>query len=118
MVSLVGKSFAQLSILDLPAILLQRVARIRTKDLDINYLKELICSEKFTAYCDSVKTASAIPHISPINIYNYIINYPFSKTEQTRIATILSDMDTEITALENKLEKYKKIKLGKRCRIY
>lgn len=32
--------------------------------------------------------------------------------EQTRIATILSDMDTEITALEQKLEKYKKIKQG------
>jgi len=35
-----------------------------------------------------------------------------SKQEQTRIATILSDMDTEITALEIKLEKYKKVKLG------
>lgn len=32
--------------------------------------------------------------------------------EQTRIATILSDMDNEINALETKLEKYKMIKLG------
>ena len=32
--------------------------------------------------------------------------------EQTRIATILSDMDTEITALETKLAKYKQIKQG------
>ncbi|TAE91140.1 MAG: restriction endonuclease subunit S, partial [Bacteroidetes bacterium] len=32
--------------------------------------------------------------------------------EQTRIATILSDMDAEISALESKLEKYKKVKLG------
>jgi len=38
---------------------------------------------------------------------------PFPPTqEQTRIATILSDMDAEITALETKLEKYRKIKLG------
>jgi len=37
---------------------------------------------------------------------------PKSKKEQTRIATILSDMDAEITALETKLEKYKKVKLG------
>lgn len=36
---------------------------------------------------------------------------PF-KEEQTRIATILSDMDAEIQALETKLEKYRKIKLG------
>ena len=35
-----------------------------------------------------------------------------SKEEQTRIATILSDMDAEITALETKLEKYKRVKLG------
>jgi len=32
--------------------------------------------------------------------------------EQTRIATILSDMDNEITALETKLKKYKMLKLG------
>lgn len=32
--------------------------------------------------------------------------------EQTRIATILSDMDNEIVALETKLEKYKQIKQG------
>jgi len=35
-----------------------------------------------------------------------------SSEEQTRTATILSDMDTEIAALETKLEKYKKVKLG------
>lgn len=35
-----------------------------------------------------------------------------SKEEQTRIASILSDMDKELTVLESKLEKYRKIKLG------
>jgi type I restriction enzyme S subunit len=110
--SLVGKSFAQLSQLDLPAILLQRVARIRSKLIDINYLKEMVCSEMFTGYCDSVKTSSAIPHISPADIYNYYIYYPLEKSEQTLIATILSDMDAEITALEQKLGKYKLVKQG------
>ena len=37
---------------------------------------------------------------------------PSTPEEQTRIATILSDMDAEIQALETKLEKYRKIKLG------
>ena len=32
--------------------------------------------------------------------------------EQTRIAKILTDMDTEIESLEKKLEKYKQIKQG------
>jgi type I restriction enzyme S subunit len=40
------------------------------------------------------------------------IPFPPSKEEQTRIATILSDMDAELSALEQKLEKYKKVKLG------
>ena len=35
-----------------------------------------------------------------------------TKEEQTHIATILSDMDDEIDALETKLEKYKMLKLG------
>ena len=40
------------------------------------------------------------------------ITVPPTPEEQTRIATILSDMDAEITTLETKLEKYKKVKLG------
>jgi type I restriction enzyme S subunit len=41
------------------------------------------------------------------------LEIPFlTLNEQTSIATILSDMDAEINALEQKLEKYKKIKLG------
>lgn len=45
-------------------------------------------------------------------INNTEIPFPKSPEEQTRIATILSDMDAELTVLEQKLEKYKKIKLG------
>jgi type I restriction enzyme, S subunit len=41
-----------------------------------------------------------------------LINCPTFIEEQTRIATILSDMDNEILALEIKLEKYKKVKMG------
>lgn len=48
-----------------------------------------------------------------IGEYQHIeIDIPKSPEEQTRIASILSDMDAELTALEQKLEKYKKIKLG------
>jgi type I restriction enzyme S subunit len=48
-----------------------------------------------------------------IGEYQHIdINIPKSLAEQTRIATILSDMDAELSALEQKLEKYKKVKLG------
>jgi len=49
--------------------------------------------------------------VSKAQLKEVLIPFPPHK-EQTRIATILSDMDTEITALEIKLEKYKKVKLG------
>jgi type I restriction enzyme S subunit len=40
------------------------------------------------------------------------LNKPKSLKEQTHIATILSDMDTEITQIEQKLSKYKLLKQG------
>lgn len=110
--SLVGSSFAQLSGSDLPALLLQRVARLRTKLISQNYLKEWICSPIFSDYCDSVKTVTAIPHISPADILNFRLLIPQSKEEQTAIATILSDMDAEIQALQQRLEKTRDIKQG------
>ena len=110
--SLVGRSFAILSKKDLPALLLQRVARIRSNKIDVGYLKEFICSDYFSKYCDLVKTVTAIPHISPQDIRNFTILLPPSKEEQQAIAQILSDMDAEIEALEHKQAKYKAIKQG------
>lgn len=55
---------------------------------------------------------SGQPLITGGQLKNIEIPLPSSKLEQTRIATILSDMDAEIQALETKLEKYRKIKLG------
>ena len=40
------------------------------------------------------------------------ITYPPNKNEQNAIATILADMDAEISALETKPAKYKQIKQG------
>ena len=54
---------------------------------------------------------------SQMNLNTALINkteipFPKSNEEQTRIANIFSDMDAELSALEQKLEKYKKVKLG------
>ena len=43
---------------------------------------------------------------------NTKIAIPPTKSEQIAIATVLSDIDTEIEALEQKLTKYKRIKIG------
>lgn len=110
--SLVGRSFAQLRESDLPAVLLQRVARLRSEAVSQSYLKEWVCSKFFTEHCDSVKTVTAIPHISPQDIRSFKLLLPPSKEEQTAIAIILSDMDAEIQALEQRLGKTRQIKQG------
>ncbi|WP_188051099.1 restriction endonuclease subunit S [Flavobacterium sp. GP15] len=45
-------------------------------------------------------------------LQDFQISFPKSLSEQTRIATILSDMDLELAALEKQLEKAKQIKQG------
>lgn len=44
-------------------------------------------------------------------LHSFEVSFP-KLSEQTRIVTILSDMDSELEALENKLAKAKAIKQG------
>lgn len=110
--SLVGRSYARLTSADLPAVLLQRVARIRSKAIDVGLLAQLVGSEQFVKYCDSVKTVTAIPHISAANILDFEVTLAPSIEEQTAIATILSDMDAELVALEARRDKTRALKQG------
>ncbi|WMJ07712.1 restriction endonuclease subunit S [Nitrosomonas sp. sh817] len=59
----------------------------------------------------SFNEASGVPSLSARTIENIEISLP-SPEKQVQIATILSGMDAEITALEAKLEKYRHIKQG------
>ena len=54
---------------------------------------------------------ATINQITNKSLNSFEIPFP-PKEEQTRISTILSNMDSELMVLEHKLEKYKKIKLG------
>ena len=110
--SLVGKSFAQIKKSDLPALLVQRVARLRSYNIDINYLKKWICSNYFTSYCNSTRTVTAIPHISPDDIKKFNFLLPPTKTEQTAIAKVLTEIDDEIEALEQRRNKLTNLKQG------
>src|SRR5438552_2395298 len=110
--SLVGKSFARLSRNDVPALLVQRVARIRSDSIIVGYLKEWVCSEYFTKYCDSVKTVTAIPHISPSDIRNFLIPIPPTREEQSNIASSLSDADALIESLDKLIAKKRAVKVA------
>ena len=75
------------------------------------FLLYILQSQKFISQYQSVmlqSTRAQVP-IGQQRKFNLDIPNPI---EQTRIANILSDMDTEIYALETKLEKYRNIKLG------
>lgn len=108
--SLVGRSFARLSREDLPAVLLQRVARIRSRKLDIAYLTSFVGSERFIKYVDSVKTVTAIPHISPADIRNFAIPVPPTIEEQRAIAEALSDVDGLLRAIDRLIAKKRDLK--------
>ena len=78
---------------------------------DYNYEFLFYCLSFYKDWIIITYTQGGQPNLSGSIIKSIEMGFPLFE-EQTRIATILSDMDTEITALETKLEKYKKVKLG------
>lgn len=99
--SLVGKSFAMLSKKHLPLLLVQRVARVRAKRVNQNYLFHNI-AHRFSGYVDKKKTGGAIPHVSMKDIQNFSIPVP-SLQEQERIANILDRFESLTTSLQSGL---------------
>lgn len=60
----------------------------------------------------SLVSTTALPSLNGTVLKAVQMPLPPTKREQEAIATVLSDMDTEIEALEEKLEKARKIKAG------
>jgi type I restriction enzyme, S subunit len=75
---------------------------------DIRWLTYVLRRMNLNQYSES----SAQPGLSVSKILNLRIAIPPTKAEQTAIATILSDMDAEITALERKRDKTRALKQG------
>lgn len=110
--ALVGRSFARISKTDLPAYLVQRVARLRGTSVDQDLLYAWIKSDAFANHVDSVKTHTAIPHISPRDIRSFAISVPESVTEQKVIANAISDVDSLVSAIERLIAKKTAIRKG------
>jgi type I restriction enzyme S subunit len=79
---------------------------------DPNYVSFLFQTGKYRAHIAILLAGSSINNLKPGDIADFSINTPSDKKEQTAIATILSDMDAEIAALEEKLAKARDIKQG------
>jgi len=94
--SRVGRNRAQVSSKDLPLLLAQRVACIRSTELsDQNYLYYLIRSDKFEQYVNKIQTGSSIPHISLKQIEEFPVAFPLLYTQQ-KIGAVLSALDSKI----------------------
>jgi type I restriction enzyme, S subunit len=78
---------------DPPALLVQRVARLRAKKtLDQSFLRCLISSSYFSNYIQPIVTGVNVPHISGKQIADFRIPVPKLET-QKKIAAILSAYD-------------------------
>lgn len=92
------------------ALLNQRVGRVlKIKEISIDFLSFALIKE--LKDIENSTGSTTVKHLSHSDIENIVIQLPNIK-EQTRIATILSDMDAELEALEAQLEKAKQIKQG------
>ncbi len=95
-----GLKVAEVTEKDLPCLLVQRVARIRTNNkLEQRLLTHYFSSYQFEQYVKSVQLATAVPHISSNNIKNFPILLPPIQ-EQQKIAEILSTWDKAIETTE------------------
>ena len=91
-----GLKYASVRRADLPALLVQWVARLRGSErLHTRFLHYVIGSRDFTQYVTSVQTGTAVPHISARQIKDFAFRLP-SLSEQGAIAHILGTLDDKI----------------------
>lgn len=91
-----GLKFAVVTPEDLPALLVQRVARLRgTSRLDTRFLRFIIASREFTNYILGVQTGTAVPHISggQIRAFEFVLPEIY---EQRLIADVLCAIEDKI----------------------
>lgn len=110
--ALIGKSYAKIAEEQLPALLVQRVTRARTrsKDACTDFMYQAI-QRDFLRYIGINKTETAVPHLSLNDIYNFKIMVPCLE-EQQQIGAYFSNIDNLITLHQCKCDKYSNIKKG------
>ena len=85
--------------------------RAKKADTNMNYMFDLLNSTQYWNNIALLLSGSSINNLRPDNILEMEFKLP-SIAEQAAIASILSDMDNEIEALEQKLEKTRQVKQG------
>jgi len=115
--SKVGKNYCQVEEEDLPLLLVQRVARLRSSEnLSARFLYYNIGSNNFLYWVDINRTDPAIPHITSKNIKDYPLCLP-PLPEQEAIAAYLDRKTKQIDDLIAKKERLIELKKEERAAI-
>ena len=108
--ALIGKSYAKIEENQLPALLVQRVTRVRTLQqvADEAFIYQQI-QKGFLAYIKGIKTETAVPHLSLSDVENFAISIP-SVSEQKKVGALFESLDDLITLHQREVEKLQNIK--------
>lgn len=89
---------------DLPALLVQRVCRLRGKSgvADTNFIRYVLAAPAFSAHVHRITTGANIPHISGKDIAAYEFHLPEPET-QRQIARVLLSYDALITTNQRRI---------------
>ncbi|MGK0516480.1 MAG: type I restriction enzyme S subunit [Gammaproteobacteria bacterium] len=94
-----GMKYAKITSEDLPALLVQRVARLRCTDsLDSDYLYHLMGSKLFESYVLSIQTGLGVPHISGKQIQSFIFMRPSMEQQKIEVET-MNELAREVLKL-------------------
>ena len=94
--SKVGKNRARIKLTDLPLLLAQRIACIRSNELsNQGFLYYLIMNDRFVEFVARIQTGSSVPHISQKQIEKFTIpSIPIDI--QRKISELLLNLDSKI----------------------
>mgnify|MGYP002647727154 CR=1 FL=1 len=108
--ALIGKSYAKIQENQLPALLVQRVTRIRVHSFIANeaFVYQQI-QKDFLNYIKGTKTETAVPHLSLNDIANFLTTIP-SIEEQKKIGVFFERIDHLITLHQRECTKLINIK--------
>ncbi len=115
--SKVGRNSAIVSSYEDGSYLVQRVCRIKSS-IGNNYILQFINNTKFHQYVDTVKTSSAIPHISLGDIQNFRISIPPTQDETDKIAKLFLLLDERIATQNKIIERLETLIKGIRNEIF
>ena len=91
----------------LPALLIQRTARIRAVDINQHYLMQSLLLGRFDKHCNI--TGSLVPHISPKDIKSYSVMIP-PLSLQNEFAAFVERVDQQKQTVQQSLEKLELMK--------